>query len=144
MLFDSLTTVLGGLNPKDNPMRKAPMQKGGPVGQRDQFATFFLGTDNAKPTDYEAGIPQALRLMNSPLMASARLTNVAAKAGEVSKNSTPDKAIEKLYLTALARRPSVDETKKLTEFVSKHQDQRAAYGDVLWVLLNSSEFALNR
>jgi hypothetical protein len=143
-LFDSLTTVLGALGPKDGGMRKAPMAKGGPVGQRDQFANFFLGTENSKPTDYEAGIPQALRLMNSPLMASARLTNVAAKAGDISRGSNPEKAIEKLYLTALSRRPNADETKKMTEFVAKHQDQRGAYGDVLWVLLNSSEFALNR
>jgi hypothetical protein len=143
-LFDSLTTVLGAVNAKENPMRKAAMGKGGAVGQRDQFAAFFLGTDNAKPTDYEAGIPQALRLMNSPLMASARLTSVATKAGEISRGTSSEKAIEKLYLTTLARRPTGDEAKKMTEFVAKHQDQRAAYGDVLWVLLNSSEFALNR
>jgi hypothetical protein len=143
-LFDSLTAILGTLGGKDNPMRKAALPKGGPQGPRDQFAAFFLGTDNAKPTDYEAGIPQALRLMNSPLMASARLTNVAARAGEISSSTTPEKAIEKLYLTTLARRPTGDETKKMTEFVAKHQDKRSAYGDVLWVLLNSSEFALNR
>jgi hypothetical protein len=77
-------------------------------------------------------------------MASARLTNVAARAGEISSSTTPEKAIEKLYLTTLARRPTGDETKKMTEFVAKHQDKRSAYGDVLWVLLNSSEFALNR
>jgi len=82
--------------------------------------------------------------MNSPVMAQARLTNVAVKAGEVTKGAKPEKAIEKLYLTALSRRPTADETKKMTEFVSKHQDPRAAYGDVLWVLLQTSEFALNR
>ena len=82
--------------------------------------------------------------MNSPLMAAARLTNVAAKAGEVTRGSTPEKAIEKLYLTALSRRPTGDETKKMIDFASKQQDKRAAYGDMLWVLLNSSEFALNR
>jgi len=85
-----------------------------------------------------------LRLMNSPLMASARLTNVATKAAELTKGTTPDKAIEKLYLTTLARRPTADETKKMKEFVGKQQDAKAAYGDVLWVLLQTSEFALNR
>ena len=142
-LYDSLTSIIGPLVGKDNPMRKAPA-KGGPVTARDQFGLFFQGTDNAPPTAYEAGIPQALRLMNSPLMASARLTNVATRAAEVTKGTTPDKAVEKLYLTALARRPTADETKKMAEFVGKHQDPRAAYGDVLWVLLQTSEFALNR
>jgi hypothetical protein len=141
-LFDSLTAVIGPLAPRELPKGKGP--KGGPVGPRDQFGLFFQGSDNAPPTAYEAGIPQALRLMNSPLMASARLTNVATKAAEVTKGTTPEKAIEKLYLTALARRPTADETKKMKEFVGKQQDAKAAYGDVLWVLLQTSEFALNR
>jgi Protein of unknown function (DUF1549)/Protein of unknown function (DUF1553) len=143
-LFDSLTAVIGPVGGKDNPMRKAGGPKGGPVGPREQFAAFFLGSDNALPTAYEAGIPQALRLMNSPLMAAARLNNVATKAAEVTKGSSPEKAIEKLYLTALSRRPTGDETQKMKDFASKQQDQKAAYGDMLWVLLNSSEFALNR
>jgi hypothetical protein len=143
-LFDSLTTVIGPIGGKDNPMRKQAAFRGGPQGPRDQFALFFRGSDDPKPTEYEAGIPQALRLMNSPLMASARLTNVASRAAEVTRGTSTEKAIEKLYLTTLSRRPTADETKRLTEFVAKHQEPRAAYGDVLWVLLNSSEFALNR
>jgi hypothetical protein len=142
-MFDSLTTVLGPIGGKDAGRRKAG-GKGGPVGPRDQFARFFEGADNAPPTAYAAGMPQALRLMNSPQMAQARLTNVAVRSGEVTRGSAPEKAIEKLYLTALSRRPTADETAKMTEFVKKHPDPRAAYGDVLWVLLQTSEFALNR
>jgi len=142
-LFDSLTAVIGPIGGKDAGPKKNG-QRGGPQGPRDQFALFFQGGDNAPATAYEAGIPQALRLMNSPLMASARLTNVATKAAEITRATPPEKAIEKLYLTTLARRPTADETKKLSEFVGKHQDPKSAYGDVLWVLLNSSEFALNR
>src|SRR4029077_11782 len=105
-LFDSLTTVIGAVNAKDNPMRKAAnAPRGGPQGPRDQFAAFFQGTENAKATEYEAGIPQALRLMNSPLMAAARLTTVATKAAELSRGTSPEKAIEKLYLATLSRRP---------------------------------------
>ncbi len=141
-LYDSLTTILGiqpnreGMGPKKQP--------GGAQTPRDQFALFFTGSETSKPTDYEAGIPQALRLMNSNLMAAGRLTNVAATAGQVSKSIGPPQVIERLYLTTLARRPTADETKRLTEFVAKASDSKAAYGDVLWVLLNSSEFAFNR
>jgi hypothetical protein len=142
-LFDSLIAVIGPVGGKDAGLRKNG-QKGGPQGPRDQFALFFQGGDNAPPTTYEAGIPQALRLMNSPLMATARLTNVATRAAEITRATPPEKAIEKLYLTTMSRRPTADETQKMTEFVRKHQDPKAAYGDVLWVLLNSSEFALNR
>ncbi|HEX3148834.1 MAG TPA: DUF1549 and DUF1553 domain-containing protein [Gemmataceae bacterium] len=143
-LYDSLTSVLGAMGRDAAVRAKAAGPKGGPVGPREQFAAFFLGSENAPATAYEAGIPQALRLMNNPMMAAARLTAVATKAGEVTKGVAQDKAIEKIYLTALSRRPTGDETKKMIEFAGKQQDQRAAYGDMLWVLLNSSEFALNR
>ena len=142
-LYDSLTAVIGPIGGKDNAMVKKAA-KGGPQGPRDQFAVFFTGSDNPKPTDYEAGIPQALQLMNSQAMAAARLTNVVTRATEVSRGVSPDKAIEKLYLMTLSRRPTADESKKMTDFVAKHEGPRAAYADVLWVLLNSSEFALNR
>lgn len=141
-LFDALISVVGPLGKQNDAVRKG--LPGGAQGPRDQFAVFFMGTENAKPTDYEAGIPQALRLMNSPMMAAARLTNVANAATQIAKGSSSAVAIEKLYLTTLARRPTEAETKRMTEFVSKHQEPKTAYGDVLWVLLNSSEFALNR
>jgi len=142
-LYDSLTGVIGPIGGKDNAMVKKAA-RGGPQGPRDQFAAFFQGSDNPKPTEYEAGIPQALQLMNSPAMAAARLTNVVTRATEVSRGVSADKAIEKLYLMTLSRRPTADETKKMTDFVAKHEGPRAAYADILWVLLNSSEFALNR
>lgn len=141
-LYDSLVAVLGS---SGRPNQPAPKQKGAPASERDRFSLFFMGTENAKPTDYEAGIPQALRLMNSPQMAQARLTGAAATIGDISRTTTaPAKVIEKLYLTTLSRRPTEAETKKMTDFVAKQSDARTGFSDVLWVLLNSSEFALNR
>jgi hypothetical protein len=43
----------------------------------------------------------------------------------------------------LGRKPTAAESRKLTEYVAKATDAKGAYGDVLWALLNSSEFALN-
>ncbi|WP_020468243.1 DUF1549 and DUF1553 domain-containing protein [Zavarzinella formosa] len=146
-LFDSLAAVLGvpGGGKDGGKAKMAPAPKGGPQGPRDQFALFFMGTETAKPTEYEAGIPQALRLMNSPLMANGRLLSAANRIAEVARPATtPDKAIEKLYLGTLSRRPSTDELKKMKDYVAKQTDPKQAYSDVMWVLLNSSEFTLNR
>ncbi len=95
------------------------------MGPRDQFAAFFKGTDTSKPTDYEAGIPQALRLMNSPQMAAARLTNVAVRAGEISRGTTPAKAIEKLFVCTLSRRPTTDEIKEDDRVCRQKREPRA-------------------
>jgi hypothetical protein len=50
-----------------------------------------------------------------------------------------------LFLATLSREPTERELKLCQkQLESRTSEQRAAaYGDVLWVLLNSAEFALN-
>ena len=139
-LFDSLTQVIG-VNPKAKEDRaaKAAVLKKGPNGPRDQFLTFFRIEEGADPLEYQHGIPQALRLMNSPLL------NVTAGVGRAMLEAkTPPAVLERLYLTALSRRPTQQETERMLRHVREAPDARTGYGDVMWALLNSSEFALNR
>jgi hypothetical protein len=100
---------------------------------------FLAGAETASAIDYEVGIPQALRLMNSPIA-----NNPAAVRAIAGSASDPEEAIERIYLAALSRRPTSDEKKTLTEYVNKSSTRIAAYGDVLWAVLNSSEFTLVR
>ncbi len=137
-LYDSLVAITGDTdrpNPKTG--AKGPLATG-----RDRFAQFFLGTDNALPTDYEAGIPQALRLMNGTMLAQPKMISASQKI--VGKKTSPSEVVEALYLTTLNRQPSDDELKKVTTFISKASDTRGAYADVLWTLMNTAEFTLNR
>jgi hypothetical protein len=113
--------------------------KGPRVGARDQFVNFFLaGAETSNALDYEAGIPQALRLMNSPVANSP-----AAARAVVGAARKPEEAVERIYLTALSRRPTAEEMKTLTEYVDR-VGAPGAYGDILWAVLNSSEFTLVR
>jgi hypothetical protein len=66
-------------------------------------------------------------------------------AGQITNGAkTPKEAIEKIYLTALARQPSASEVERLTAYINRPgATPRVAYGDILWALLNSSEFVLN-
>lgn len=145
-LYDSLIAVLGAPGAmKDANGPKAVAMKGALQLPRDKFANFFMGSENSRPTDYEAGIPQALRLMNSPLMANGRLLLASNRMASIaSPSTTHEKAIEKLYLGTLSRKPTADELKKLNEHVASQSDLKQAYSDVMWVLLNSGEFTLNR
>jgi hypothetical protein len=77
--------------------------------------------------------------MNSPI-ANNPLT-VRALVGSASD---PVEAIEKIYLAALSRRPTADEKKTLNDYVTKSSTRATAYGDILWAVLNSSEFTLVR
>jgi hypothetical protein len=136
-LYDSLTAVLGEPGRAGGMGKGAANGKGGPQTPRTQFVNFFDPGETAKATDYENGIPQALRLMNHPYTARTSLP----VARELAKGESKEKAIEKLYLATLSRRPTVAETAKLTGYVGGHSAD--SYGDILWALLNSSEFGLN-
>jgi len=137
-IYDSLAAVLGQAVGKGQPKEKTAAKKG-PQTPRDGFINFFR-VDEANPLEYQNGIPQALRMMNSPFTNKTDVT-----AGQITAGTkTPAEAIERIYLTALARRPNTAELDRLTKYVSRPgATQRAAYGDILWVLLNSSEFQLN-
>ncbi len=142
-LFDSLSQVTGFGNAvaakgKD---KAAKGQAGSP---RDRFVAFFLaGAEQTSTVEYEAGIPQALKLMNS------RIVGNPATVRTLIKPTMPmPTAIETLYLATLSRRPTDEETRRISDYVKKAGStgaaQQEAYSDVLWALLNSSEFTLVR
>jgi hypothetical protein len=135
-LYDSIGAVAGGFGDRERPMGKGG-PRGGPVTARDRFVAFFQGSESPKATDYEAGIPQALRLMNNPQLSSS-----AKVLREIGKDQ-PAKAIERLYLMTMSRKPTGDEVKRLTNYIAQAGSTQTAYSDIAWVLLNSSEFALN-
>jgi hypothetical protein len=151
-LFDSLTRVLGGPNPNGpgGPPGKAKADAGGMVNKalaskfgftpRTQFVLFFRGDGGEPdPTEYQAGIPQALRLMNAP-----QLNNAAAFSPLVRAGRPPAQVAEQLYLATLSRRPTPRERDRVAAYVARQAGEpRQAYADVLWALLNSSEFATN-
>ena len=98
-------------------------------------------------TDYQAGIPQALTLMNGPMITSA---TADAPKGILRSLSAPffddQNRIEKLFIATLSRKPTEEEEKRYSEFLSSQPEdtpKSETLGDVLWVLLNSTEFTMN-
>jgi chemotaxis protein histidine kinase CheA len=138
-LFDSLAAVTKFEEPRPKTRDKAV--KGFQPGARDRFVTFFLaGAEMVSTVEYEAGIPQALKLMNSKQTASGNPLAVRSVVG----NARGAEAVEKIYLSALSRYPTAAERAKLTDYVAKAGNPQEALGDVLWAVLNSSEFTVNR
>jgi hypothetical protein len=141
-LFDSLEQVLGA---PQQPVRPGPRQGAAAAARfrnitpRTLFVNFFKGDDNADPTEYQSGIPQVLRMMNAPRLNNAAMLTPILRAGK-----PPVQVVEHLYLATLSRRPNGHELNRTLALVRKHADQpRQAYADILWALLNSSEFTLN-
>ena len=144
--FDSMLQVLA---PNQDPRNftppnaaKAGRHETGPrqgLTARSVFVAFFEDEDATDPTEFQQGIPQALRLMNGP-----QLNNAAALAPILKGAKTPEQSIDRLYLTALSRRPTAQERDRLVQYVAQHKSEaHEGYEDVLWALLNSSEFVMN-
>jgi hypothetical protein len=108
-------------------------------GHRTGFAAFFAAEQGSRPTEYKMGIPQALRLMNGK--DTTRVYHVLVKLLEQSKTSQD--VVKRLYLITLSRRPSQQELNRMARFVKKHGNNPEAYQDILWALLNSTEFVTN-
>lgn len=136
-MYDSLQMVLGVATGPAARKMAAAGAKGG-KGARAQFVAFFAGEEDAEATEYQAGIPQALQLMNAP-----RMNSPAPALKLVSGASDPAVAVETLYLATLSRKPSSAEVAMAKEHARKMDAPRQAPADLLWALVNSSEFATN-
>jgi hypothetical protein len=136
MLYDSMVVISGAPTRERQPNR--PGQRGQARTPREAFVAFFRADEGADPTEYAHGIPQALRLMNSSQFSRAQILERLLRNG-----GKPEEIIEGLYLTTLSRRPTQAELSKMMAHVQK-SEERQGYSDVLWVLMNCSEFALNR
>jgi hypothetical protein len=137
-LFDCIGQVMGGMTPVRRDRAAGPARFGG--NPREAFITSFGIEDGADPTEFQAGIPQVLRLMNAP-----QLNRPAAINGLLRDGKSQGDIVEALYLKVLSRRPTSEEMDRIARYLDTNRgDRREAYAGVLWALVNSSEFALNR
>jgi hypothetical protein len=140
-LFDSLIKAVRLAAPP------SAMAVGAPVPATDLARAQFIARFNVtsrEATEFQAGIPQVLALMNGQLTSMA---TDPAQSGILVALDAPffsdDERVEALFLTTLSRLPNVTERAQFAGYVESADDHRAALGDVLWALLNSPEFILN-
>lgn len=138
VLYDVLAMATGS-NGMPDPSAKGGKSLG--VPPRDAFINFFAGpAADASSHQYSLGIPQLLRLMNAD---EYNLGSPLARSLAAS-DATPDDRVTTLYLAVLSRRPTDGQRQLLVDFVSERKHSEQAYSGALWMLLNSSEFVLNR
>ena len=138
----------GGLNKKGMPDNKAGNAqkiaaaamrlRGGP---RNIFNLTF-GVDPSTPNDEVLGtIPQALFMMNSPQIDRAIRGPRGTVLTEILASAPNERAaLEAIYLRVLARSPTPDEVRTCGKYLQSAPNHREAFEDVLWALVNSTEF----
>jgi hypothetical protein len=101
----------------------------------------LFGVDPSTPADEVLGtIPQALFLMNSPQLERAISNPRGVLPGLLEENPDDSDALEALYLRVLSRTPSDAEATVCLDHIAEVGDRREAFEDLLWSLINSSEF----
>jgi hypothetical protein len=140
MLHDSL--CLAHANPNLFPIEQPKNNKKLPtVMIRSQFLQLFRTNDpDGDSTEYTAGIPQMLILLNSPVFNA----NSPRVAKLIKAGVPPEQAIKKLYLATLSRRPTPTELQRKLDLVRRHTSVREGLDGVLWSLVGQAEFILNR
>lgn len=111
------------------------------VDRRDFLSRFRRNERRPAP---DSSVLEALLRMNG------RLTDEATSAAGATLRAAGEapfldsaKRIELLYLAALSRSPSAEEARLMGKHLAASGDNQDQLADVLWVLINSAEFALN-
>jgi hypothetical protein len=144
-LFDALMQVLGTEAPAGGRPPGPGGLYAGDRSPRGQFNRIF-GFDPSTPPDEMTGtLPQALFLMNSPtinnFIKAGGQTRLAKLLAAFPENEA---AVTELYLLVLAREPSDRELKIAQDYVASVGNRGEAFEDLMWSLLNSSEFLTKR
>jgi hypothetical protein len=128
---------------------------------RRQWKTVFDVDEEIEAPSYEGTLTQALTLLNGKLVTTATSGLPGTMVQTLVQNPSLGDAqrIEAMYLAAYARRPRADELEQWTKYVASAPPSAPApaakkpgrtppprvqaFEDVMWTLLNSSEFLFN-
>jgi hypothetical protein len=108
-----------------------------------QFVVAFGTDDGEESSTFNGSIPQALMMMNGPLINKA----ISGDSGSllnsiVTSGRSPEERIRKLYLASVGRLPTRNELNMSTKLVGSGKDGVSGYQDLFWALLNSNEFIM--
>lgn len=91
----------------------------------------------------EPGLPQKLYLMaDSSIQTKLNNSNNRVKR-LLAQQKDDNTALEELVIATLCRMPTDKERASFKEYLAKKKDRPSAFTDMLWALINTTEFGLN-
>ena len=146
-LYDSLTRVLGIKEPEPAPQTEGPgmgMYRRAQTG-RFQFHQLFGFDPSTCPEEVTGTIPQALFMMNSAFVNGLIRASGQTRLHQLlDKYKHDDDALSELFILVHARDPSANEAQICRDYIREVDNRQEAFEDILWSLLNSTEFQSKR
>ena len=149
-LFNAILTALDTPEPTEALNRRGrPGDGAGRFGNatiRGAFEVAF-GYDPSDPREtVVSSIPQALAMMNGVrINLAVRAVGRDTVLGRLLDQIKDDGAlVEELYLKTLSREPTKAELDTALAYCKETKNRPAVFEDLLWALLNSSEFSHRR
>jgi hypothetical protein len=144
VVWDSLVHVLGKLE------HGARFHTGGGVRFNSsflegRFRAEFDFDPSLNAADVNGTIPQTLLLMNNPVLNTKSQAAKTSVLDRILRDYPADiDALEQIYLLTLARKPTERELDRCTKYTAESSSRAEAFEDILWALINSTEFQFNR
>jgi hypothetical protein len=140
VLFDNLLVALEASEPQGLGGGRGGLYRGA-FGPRGQFAAAFGYDPSVRRDEVQSSIPQALAMMNSPMIAGAlRGTGRTMLARQLTEIKDDKALTQELYLRVFGREPSQSELTTVLRYVKQVGNRTEAFEDVLWGMVNSAEF----
>ena len=118
------------------------------TGFNSYFLTVFGRPEAASACECErsneANLAQSLHLLNSAEVQNklAAASGRAAALAADKEHAHPQK-IDRLYMQFYGRHPLPEETALAAAYLGKTKNDKAAYEDIIWALINTKEFLFN-
>ena len=61
----------------------------------------------------------------------------------MAEQESPEEIVEELFIRCLSRFPTSKELATMKQLIGEDHDQKEPYEDILWALINSTEFMTN-
>ena len=154
VLMDSVVAVTGvtrrfpGFPEGTRAIDYYPRVSGDSTGPRfgDEFFKTFGRSSRATicacETKKEPTLSQALHMAVGDTLKDRLSTGGKVKQFMLSQNTT-EGIIEEIFIHTLSRRPTREEVESFGELIGDNVTDSAVYEDILWGLLNSTEFMFN-
>jgi hypothetical protein len=147
VILDALaqaTETPSNFNEMPRGLRAMQLYEGGYRGNYflKTFGAAVRDSVNASETRLEPTLAQALHMVNGDTIEN-KLARSTVIPKMLSAGKKPGEIVDELFVRTLCRKPSEAEMKKMMSIVSPAPGDKAGYDDVLWALVNSTEFEFN-